>query len=395
MDNIIEPTNIFDFSTLNLENPIPLQGGNFFTKLNHSDKKLPVYTQLPKCRSKHGIIRNVSTKKAYTDLLFNYFEGDLQTWFENLETKCRELIYSKKDIWFQTEMSLDDIENMFISPTKSYKSGKFLVIRAHIPISKQIKQEYCLIYDENEKPLDISTITETSMFIPLIHIEGIKFSSKSFQLDINLRQMMVLSVENEIKNGCMIKYSKVNTLDKSEDLEKVNSDAFPKLKALEITTVDPKSIVSEKNEVSVDDHDKSEIEEAIVTTTNDNMSKTTTNLECAKQNNMIETGTIKTTKSVQDSDDSEVTEASKNIAKPLEDQLAEIELQVDNIEEEVTLKKPKDVYFEIYKAARVKAKHMKEAALKAYLEAHNIKTKYMLDDLTISDDEFSNYEFEE
>ena len=104
MDNIIEPNAVFDFSTLNLENPVPLQGGNFFTKLNHSDKKLPVYTQLPKCTSKHGIIRNTSTRKAYTDLQFNYFEADLQTWFENLEIKCRELIYNKKDIWFQTEL---------------------------------------------------------------------------------------------------------------------------------------------------------------------------------------------------------------------------------------------------------------------------------------------------
>ena len=26
-------------------------------------------------------------------------------------------------------MSLDDIENMFISPTKSYKSGKYIIIR--------------------------------------------------------------------------------------------------------------------------------------------------------------------------------------------------------------------------------------------------------------------------
>ena len=69
------------------------------------------------------------------------------------------------------------------------------------------------------------------MFIPLIHIEGIKFSSKSFQLDINLRQMMVLSVENDIKNGCMIKYSKVNTLDKTEDLEESNSNNSSKSKS--------------------------------------------------------------------------------------------------------------------------------------------------------------------
>ena len=66
MDNIISPTANFDFSTLNLENPQPLQGGSFFTKLNFSEKGLPLYVQLPKASSKHGVVRNASTKKAYT-----------------------------------------------------------------------------------------------------------------------------------------------------------------------------------------------------------------------------------------------------------------------------------------------------------------------------------------
>ena len=225
MENIIEPTSSFDFSTLHLDNPLPLQGGSFFTKLNTGNKRLPLYMQLPKATSKHGIIRNASTTKAYVDLLFGYYEKELITWFEDLEVKCRELIFEKKDIWFQTELTLDDIENMFIPPGKSYKSGKFTAIRAHIPMSKQIKQEYCLIYDETERQLDRSVLTESTQFIPLIHIEGIKFSSKSFQLEINVRQIMVLSVENSIKNGCMIKQLKsadvqnTNTLESSNKLE--------------------------------------------------------------------------------------------------------------------------------------------------------------------------------
>ena len=68
MENIIEPSNTFDFSQLNLENPSPLQGGNFFTKLNYTDKKLPLYVQLPKCLSKHGIIKSTSSNKSYVDL---------------------------------------------------------------------------------------------------------------------------------------------------------------------------------------------------------------------------------------------------------------------------------------------------------------------------------------
>ena len=51
---------------------------------------------------------------------------------------------------------------------------------------------------------------------------------------------------------------------------------------------------------------------------------------------------------------------------------------------------------EIYKTAREKAKHMKQATLEAYLEARNIKTKYMLDEINPSDNESLNsLDFEE
>ena len=41
---------------------------------------------------------------------------------------------------------------MFISPIKSYKSGKVYYYSERIyPASKQIKKEYCMIYDENER----------------------------------------------------------------------------------------------------------------------------------------------------------------------------------------------------------------------------------------------------
>jgi len=158
MDNIITPDTKFDFSQISLDNPAPLQGGSFFTKLKFGNKALPLYLQLPKCISKNGMIKNLGTKKSFIDLQFNYFETDLLTWIENLEIKCRELIFEKKDLWFQTEMLEEDIESMFISPIKPYKSGKFLIIRSHIPMSKHIKQEGCLIYDENERTLEPSVI---------------------------------------------------------------------------------------------------------------------------------------------------------------------------------------------------------------------------------------------
>ena len=54
----------------------------------------------------------------------------------------------------------------------------------------------------------------------------------------------------------------------------------------------------------------------------------------------------------------------------------------------MSLKKPNQVYYELYREAKHKAKEMKKEALYAFLEAKNIKKMYMLDSLDESDEEF-------
>ena len=52
---------------------------------------------------------------------------------------------------------------------------------------------------------------------------------------------------------------------------------------------------------------------------------------------------------------------------------------------QVTLKKHKEVLYEMYKVAKRKAQEAKKAAIRAYLEAKEIKATYMLDDLEDSE----------
>jgi hypothetical protein len=68
--------------------------------------------------------------------------------------------------------------------------------------------------------------------------------------------------------------------------------------------------------------------------------------------------------------------------------LTEVDISagLENSLESITLKKPNQVYYEIYKKAREKAKAAKKEALLAYLEVKNIKKTYMLDDIDESDE---------
>ena len=66
------------------------------------------------------------------------------------------------------------------------------------------------------------------------------------------------------------------------------------------------------------------------------------------------------------------------------DNLEEVKLNIDDNEPEMKLKQPNEVYLDIYRAARLKAKQAKAVAVKAYLEAKKIKKLYMLDEVEFS-----------
>ena len=66
--------------------------------------------------------------------------------------------------------------------------------------------------------------------------------------------------------------------------------------------------------------------------------------------------------------------------------LHEVNLATVSDDEFITLREPSDVYMDIYRNAREKAKRMRKAAAEAYLEARQIRTQYLLDEIDSSDD---------
>jgi rRNA-processing protein FCF1 len=63
-----------------------------------------------------------------------------------------------------------------------------------------------------------------------------------------------------------------------------------------------------------------------------------------------------------------------------------LEDDLENLNSEtITLKKPNEVYYQLYKEAREKAKTAKKIAIIAYLEAKNIKKTYMIESLDESE----------
>jgi len=214
MENIIEPNEFFDFSKLTLAHPSGIQGGAYFTKIEHSNK--PLYIQTTKSLTRQGFVK--TGKKYYCDLMFDKNSEVLINWFENLEEKCQKLIYEKKDSWFQNSLEETDIESAFNSIIRVYKSGKYYLVRTNVK-NTRTDEPAVKIYNESELPLAITDVTNETNIVSILEIQGIKFTSRNFQIEIELKQIMVLDNE-PIFNNCMIKTNKYKSeIQESKPLE--------------------------------------------------------------------------------------------------------------------------------------------------------------------------------
>ena len=396
MENIIEPNDNFEFSNLTLANPTGIQGGAYFTKIQYFNK--PLYIQTPKSLTKQGFVK--IGKKIYCDLMFDNNDEKFIHWIENLETTCQKLIYEKGDTWFQSKLELNDIENAFASPLRVYKSGKYYLVRVNVKTNYSTNIPNIKIYNESEIPLTIDDINSNTNIISILEVQGIKFTSRNFQIEIELKQTMVLSTEI-IFDNCLIKTS--NQAKKKEEIVNNNN-----------TNVENENVIlsikEEKKEEEKREEEKRKEEEKNIIDIEENQ-KNDDDEEEQKEQQKEQQNEQQNEQQIEKESEKEM-EVEKNREEQkkekesslevLEDFLEEIDKkeEIDNFDslkefdlnasldtlETITLKNPNQVYYEIYKEARNKAKNAKKEAIIAFLEAKNIKKTYMLNDLEDSDE---------
>jgi hypothetical protein len=352
---ILVPSDSFDFTKLSLVNPITLQGGSFFTKILNDNNEL--YIQTPICSTKNGFVK--TAKKINCDMLFEKSNTVFIEWFENLEEYCQKLIYQKSGEWFADEIDLDDIENAFTSSIRSYKSGMLNMIKTSTEsprISHSVSN--LSIYDQQEKQIKIEDVNSDHTMVCILQIHGVKFTQKNFQIFIQLKQVMVLN--DNMFSKCQIKQNvevrskrkislKAHTEDSIEDSDDKEESA-QETEDINITNYDSKNenVLPQKIEEALEDN----------------------NLEINEHLENVEN--------------------LEEISELEELKLEEFQINLDDTEnlEEITLKKPDEVYMEIYSEARRKAKDAKRQALITYLELKKIKSEWDVNGLEDSDDEF-------
>ena len=316
------------------------------------------------------------------------------------ENKCKNLL-DEKNIWFMNDLTQDDIDSMLTPCSRIYKNGKFILLRMIINNSKKINiTEELQIFDEKERKVNEENFTSENEFIPLVILDGIKFTSRSIEIELKIRQIMIL---REIKpDRCFIKKRELESLnnlenkinisnldesDKYLDEETQSNDNNENIVELEINEQNQIEKQNEKvleNETNISEN----LGENDISNNRDSINTEVYNENNNQKDNLINKNIqlINLEKEYDNSVEIEKEDIGKKVNNEIEEILEDIKFDDINKESEFTLK-PNEIYLEIYKEARQKAKQMKEAAISAYLEAKHIKDKYMIMEIDDSSDE--------
>ena len=181
------------------------------------------------------------------------------------------------------------------------------------------------IFDENRNTKEGCDVTNECPIISIIEIQGLRFSQKSFQIDITVKQIMILN-KSPIFNSCMIDPSIAKEPLESNEVNK-ESDIQPKEEVKEDVKEDLKEEVKNNLDIHLEPVNELGLEEV----------------------------TFK---------DSGLQHLDK-----------------------LTLKEPTEIYYEMYKEAKKKAKESRKIALQNFLKAKQIKEKYALEEMEDSEDD--------
>ena len=411
----------------NLSDPVLINNASYFSKITHGNNNKNFYIKLSKSFLKQNL--KITKNKNICELIFSINEKKVINLFENLENFIINEIYKKKELWFYNsqELNIDDINDLMTPVLRTYKSGQQFIIRCNYDCNK------LKIYDDNEHNINIEDFKNNENIIPLVHINGIKFSTKNFVLDTTIMQILVLNDNESIfSEKCLIKLNntKKNSNEENKTEENENEENNNEYNQNEIT-------------IDIDKNNMNNIEQMIhnnfIDTSNNDLNDTSNidlndNLNNDSNDNLNNELIDAANNELYDNSNNELIDVSNNelydnsnneLIDVSNNELIDVSnnesidvsnnefidisnidfdnydldeneelvnftnenLNINNQSDEIFKIKTRDaIYLEIYKKARKKAKEIRNNAIAAFLEAKKIKIKYNLEDISDSDE---------
>lgn len=387
-EQIYDPNESFPFQELEILTPKSVLGGNHFSRFHLHDS--PIFIQLPKCSTKAGVqASGTNAKKAYCDLQFTPDHEKFLRWMEQLIERIQDILVEHRKEWFETEMDREEIEETFQNPLKPYKSGKMYLMRANVSI--KMGKIILPVFNEEEHPVEVDYLKGGSSILGILEIQGLKYSSKCLQLEMEMKQVLCLPSlalfdkcllrgvggVNVKDNGVVSGNAKPN-LEKPQETESVMFvETEPMVVAMTVKKEVDREVDREvDNKVEKDLEDSEKLPEVL------DVSEPEWSEIVAQE---LDTGIAM--ESMEEQQMEKPSEPSETQSEPQEFQTVDLCLDTMSLEPmtNMQLKNGKEIYYKMYREARQKAKLARDLAISSYLESKHIKNIYVLEDL--SDDE--------
>jgi hypothetical protein len=385
----------YPFSQIALSTPVGVQGGAYFSKLRIGGE--PLLVQTPKCSTKSGV--HATGKKVYCDLMFNNDEDKFLNWLKQLEERIQSLIYEKRDVWFHTEMDYDSIIYHWQGITRLYK-GTNQLLRCFVPKPKGLHAKQTVqIFNEEEEPLTLDDVQSDTTLISILEVTGLRFTSTSFLLEFCLRQVMVLA-DKPVFDKCLIKANSGAATCSRPAVEEEPQQAEPQ--QAEPQQAEPQQAEPQQAEPQQAEPQQAEPQQAEPQQAEPPQAEPQQGAPAAGAGVPVALGPMGKSLEKQLQHISqlrqEVPGNASETVQPVEEGnkasslegktgLPQVNLKVSETGDSLTLRKPSEVYVEIYRVARRKARAARRIAMQAYLEAKRIRSAYLLDEMDISSDE--------
>jgi len=414
-----EQTNFMRLGNVHMEQK------KYLSTLNFGDTDAAFTLQLPQCATKAGIIEQSS--KTYTDLLFDSSAHDVKELVDLLiamEEEAAKQLHNRSGEWFEGDsgkMTVQSFEDMFTPVVRYVNRQRNVCVRVHIPTSsrgiKQASTGYdCDVYDKASKTRLLSDIRADTQILPLVEVKEIRMTSTSISLHLNLVECMIVrdsvSVQDDVKQRIPTRRLQLAGSSASDNQNEIHTEE-PFDNNLSKENQETQQDIQQ--DIQQETHGESQNDELVAVEPSNNFDNavlakdaiselTDCNDDDAKKNEGYEI--INEVAVKEDSNkvqENSIEAKGENVGDPNvslsieEVTTSQLEVESDNLEEigvleideaePIKLKKPDEVYKDIYKAAITKAKKLRQVALEAYLDAKKIKAKFMLEDIFDSDDD--------
>ena len=192
-----------DINQINYSKPERV-GQSFFGSISYGEGQKPLFIQGPKVKSLTNIKDILDKKAPYLEIEIPNNKLDLYDLFLNLDDKNIKNTVKKSGEWFDKELPLEAIDEMYKRSSKPFKKNTNPKLKIRLPVVKnEIK---CPVYNQKRVFIDINDIKEGDEMILIIHIRGLKFLKSYYYCDCYISQIKVFQ-NNEPKYSIIDDYS--------------------------------------------------------------------------------------------------------------------------------------------------------------------------------------------